>query len=66
MYIFSIASRPALGPTHRPIQWVPGCREQEWWGYISSPQGQLYLYISNSLGAGTMSQTDRQTDITSK
>jgi hypothetical protein len=24
IFLFSIASRPALGPTQRPIQWVPG------------------------------------------
>jgi hypothetical protein len=23
-FLFSIASRPALGPNHPPIQWVPG------------------------------------------
>jgi hypothetical protein len=23
-FLFTTASRPALGPTHLPIQWVPG------------------------------------------
>jgi hypothetical protein len=26
IFLFSTAYRPALGPTHPPIQWVPGLR----------------------------------------
>jgi hypothetical protein len=48
--IFSTSSRPALGPTQSPIQWVPGVKQQRREADHSPPASaevkKMWIYIS--------------------
>jgi hypothetical protein len=60
--LFTTASRPALGPTQPPIQWVPGVKRpgleadqshpssaevQNAWSYTSTPAVRLHGMVLN-------------------